>query len=94
MTPPAATGPAFRGPGPVIWITCSGDGQEHAVFDDDRGGSARLATCGHTVIPAALITPPGRRCTYCAMRQRRQPSAPRTWVVRTFRLRRPPKTTE
>ena len=73
MTPPAATGPAFQGSAPVIWITCASDGCEHAISEDGLvaagRGSVYSAICGHAVIPEALITPPGRRCTHCDLRQ-------------------------
>jgi hypothetical protein len=54
-----------------IWITSVTDWLDHAVTLD-TGESARassplrpVAVCGLTLLPAALVEPPGRRCWRC-----------------------------
>ena len=52
-----------------VWMTCVGDGREHAVLEPDVavGTSAGFyrAVCGHLVMPRALASPCGARCPAC-----------------------------
>ena len=54
-----------------IWNTCSTDGLDHAVTDEqmateiaERAGQYP-AVCGHTVLAASMTCPPGPRCPSC-----------------------------
>ncbi|MGH3979477.1 MAG: hypothetical protein ACRDRZ_10840, partial [Pseudonocardiaceae bacterium] len=53
-------------------VTSAADGRTHQVADDDytAGLVARsgryTALCGHTVVAAALVCPPGPACRDCA----------------------------
>jgi hypothetical protein len=54
-----------------VWVTSTVDGADHAVTDTAMaaGLAARqglfLASCGTGVAAAAMVTPPGQRCTQC-----------------------------
>lgn len=56
----------------IVWMTCVGDGREHAVTDEQlAAGSERDrgvydAMCGQTIAPHAMTHPPGRRCADCS----------------------------
>ena len=56
---------------PPTWITSSTDHREHAIADEAlavgvaQGCGIYQAMCGAAVTPAALTTPPGRRCQPC-----------------------------
>jgi hypothetical protein len=63
---------ARRTRGLVTWMTCIGDGEEHAVDDGELSGgtdacSGVTACCGRVVTErrASLFTPPGTRCADC-----------------------------
>jgi hypothetical protein len=68
----------------VVWITCVGDSNDHAVTDVDMavgmraGNGLYLAVCGASVLVASLTAPPGRRCARCVAKLRDvvRPSAP------------------
>lgn len=59
---------------------------QHAIIDTlpERGhaGGSYPAVCGHSVVPDALIAPPGRRCTQCVtvLRPQRPPRAATRWA--------------
>jgi hypothetical protein len=54
-----------------LWLTCGTDLVEHAVTDESHiaaiaGGTGMFdAVCGEHFPVAAMIEPPGRRCTSC-----------------------------
>jgi hypothetical protein len=49
------------------WVTCTNDGQDHAVADYLHDSGAPMpATCGHVIRPAPLCTPPGPPCRLCS----------------------------
>jgi hypothetical protein len=50
-----------------LWMTCTGDGREHAVSDAQFavGRGRYLARCGHLVVPGSLCAPPGSACRTC-----------------------------
>jgi hypothetical protein len=52
-----------------LWITSLTDHRDHAVTlecVDQAGADGQLyGVCGEVVVPAALISPPGRRCALC-----------------------------
>lgn len=69
-----AAHPDIAAGNPRRWLTpmtCSRDEAEHAVTDEEiadalgRNSSFYRAVCGHTIIPRALASPPGRPCTQC-----------------------------
>jgi hypothetical protein len=53
----------------LVWMTCVRDGREHAVLELDVavGTSAGFyrAVCGHLVMPRAVASPCGARCSAC-----------------------------
>ena len=65
MEPPALD----RGAADCVWMTCVGDGREHAIPDSDfaAGVAAGLyrAVCDRVVMPRALAAPCGPRCPRC-----------------------------
>lgn len=77
-------------------VTSTVDGRDHLIDDrtmaDDRAESHGqfTALCGHLVVAAALVAPPGPSCRDCAALLRRsEVSRHRVGVVaRMLRLRR------
>ncbi len=52
----------------TLRVTCARDGREHQVSDRemDAGHTGpRVALCGHEVLPAVLVCPPGPPCSGC-----------------------------
>ena len=54
-----------------VWVTSVTDGLDHAVTSDAMESALAtnrpqpVAVCGATLLPAALVEPPGRRCWRC-----------------------------
>ncbi|MGH3930768.1 MAG: hypothetical protein ACRDTF_12405 [Pseudonocardiaceae bacterium] len=52
-------------------MTCTVDGRDHLISDQAMaaglvaGHGAYVATCGHRVVAAPLVTPPGSTCFDC-----------------------------
>ncbi len=52
----------------ALRVTCAGDGREHLVSDAERDTGhtgRRVALCGHEVLAAVLVWPPGPPCSGC-----------------------------
>jgi hypothetical protein len=53
----------------MVWMTCTQDGREHAVADEQVSAGAPIgryqAQCGRFITPGSLAAPPGRRCLTC-----------------------------
>lgn len=56
----------------VAWQTCTCDGRDHAVTDEEfaRGRRAKSAgrygsVCGHVVVVGSMFLPPARPCAAC-----------------------------
>ncbi|MGH3943040.1 MAG: hypothetical protein ACRDTG_31340 [Pseudonocardiaceae bacterium] len=54
-----------------ITMTCASDGQHHLVSDHasttglSAGHGTYAAACGHVVVAASMVTPPGPTCLDC-----------------------------
>ena len=61
-------GPTMSGR-PEIWITCSRDGQEHAISEKAHADGLRegvyVAVCEHEVIATSMTSPAGQPCQKC-----------------------------
>lgn len=57
--------------GLAVWITCVSDRREHAVSESDFAAGVAdglyRAVCGHVVLPRALVSPCGPRCSACSV---------------------------
>ncbi len=52
----------------MLRVICARDGREHLVNDtqmDAAHTGPRIALCGHQVLPAVLVCPPGPPCSGC-----------------------------
>ncbi len=73
MIPEPVAGPTFLAEQRVwiTWMTCAGDGWEHAVGDEQvadgcrRGTGRYRSVCGRLIMPGPLACPPGLRCPNC-----------------------------
>jgi len=58
-----------RGAADCVWMTCVGDGREHAISDSDFAAGVATglyrAVCDRVVMPRALAAPCGPRCLRC-----------------------------
>ncbi|MBV8996074.1 MAG: hypothetical protein JO115_00290 [Pseudonocardiales bacterium] len=83
-----------RGAARLAWVTSVTDGLEHAVTPEEMESAHAtsqvqpVAVCGLTLMPAALVEPPGPQCWRCvkilALRQpdrrrRRRHARPSAW---------------
>jgi len=56
------------GGGRALRVTCTRDGREHLVSDTETGAEhagRRVALCGHEMLAAGLVWPPGPPCSGC-----------------------------
>lgn len=65
----------------ATWMTCVNDRHEHAVLEPDFAAGVTeglyRGACGHPVIPRALASPCGTRCSGCLATLDERPSTDR-----------------
>ena len=82
-TPATAAGAASHMRMHVVWMTCVGDGREHAVTEDNAclgltlGAGTYEAVCARTVAPQSMTASPGPRCAACCWVLREWTGVPR-----------------